>query len=100
MGKALIIAEKPSVAADIARARMQAGTIDVTTVLQAETVLLNAEDTLELVRLARFQALLNTYKALGGGWAAASEPIQDQFPGLQPTMVPGGFALPVGGNVR
>jgi NodT family efflux transporter outer membrane factor (OMF) lipoprotein len=87
-------------AADIARAQMQAGTVDVTTVLQAETTLFNAEDTLYQVRLARFQALLNLYKALGGGWTEPPGPIQDQFPGLRPGMVPGGFALPVGGNVR
>ena len=79
---------------------MQAGTVDVTTVLQAETTLFNAEDLLVQVRLARFQALLNLYKALGGGWVAPSGPIQDQFPGLRPGMVPGGIALPVGGNVR
>jgi NodT family efflux transporter outer membrane factor (OMF) lipoprotein len=87
-------------AANIARAQMQAGTADVTTVLQAETTLFNAADTLAQVRLARFQALLNLYKALGGGWIAPSGPIEDQFPGLRPGLVPGGFALPVGGNVQ
>ncbi len=87
-------------AADIARAQMQAGTVDVTTVLQAETTLFTAQDTLYQVRLARFQALLSLYKALGGGWVAPTGPIQDQFPGLQPGIVPGGFAVPIGGNVR
>jgi len=87
-------------AADIARAQMQAGTVDVTTVLQAETTLFTAQDTLYQVRLARFQALLSVYKALGGGWMQPAGPIQDQFPGLQPGMVPGGFAVPIGGNVR
>jgi multidrug efflux system outer membrane protein len=87
-------------AADIARAQMQAGTVDVTTVLQAETTLFTAQDTLYQVRLARFQALLSLYKALGGGWVAPTGPIQDQFPGLQPGTVPGGFAVPIGGNVR
>ena len=87
-------------AANIARAQMQAGTVDVTTVLQAETTLFNAEDLLAQVRLARFQALLNLYKALGGGWIAPNGPIQDQFPGLRPGLVPGGLALPVGGNVQ
>jgi NodT family efflux transporter outer membrane factor (OMF) lipoprotein len=87
-------------AADIARAQMQAGTVDVTTVLTAETTLFSAEDTLYQVRLARFQALLNLYKALGGGWTEPPGPVQDQFPGLRPGMVPGGFALPVGGNVQ
>jgi multidrug efflux system outer membrane protein len=87
-------------AATIARAQMAAGTVDVTTVLTAETTLLNDEDTLEQVRLARFQALLNLYKALGGGWVQPAGPIQDQFPGLHPELVPGGVALPVGGNVE
>ncbi len=87
-------------AADIARAQMQAGTVDITTVLQAETTLFTAEDTLYQVRLARFQALLDLYKALGGGWIEPPGPIQDQFPGLRPGMIPGGFALPVGGNIQ
>ncbi|HME27741.1 MAG TPA: efflux transporter outer membrane subunit [Acetobacteraceae bacterium] len=87
-------------AADIARAQMQAGTVDVTTVLQVETTLFSAADTLAQVRLARFQALLSLYKALGGGWIAPSGPIEDQFPGLRPGLIPGGIALPVGGNVQ
>lgn len=87
-------------AADIARAQMQAGTVDVTTVLQAETTLFSAQDLLAQVRLTRFQALLDLYKALGGGWTLPPGPIEDQFPGLKPGIVPGGIALPVGGNVR
>ena len=87
-------------AADIARAQMLAGTVDITTVLQAETTLFNDQDILAQVRLARFQALLNLYKALGGGWVAPSGPIPEQFPGLEPGTLPGGVALPVGGNVR
>jgi len=87
-------------AADIARAQMRAGTVDVTTVLQAEITLFNDQDNLAQIRLARFQALLNLYKALGGGWVAPEEPIQQQFPGLQPATLPGGVALPVGGNLQ
>ena len=87
-------------AADIARAQLAAGTVDITTVLTAETTLFNDEDTLAQVRLARFQALLNLYKAMGGGWTQPAGPINDQFPGLEPGILPGGIALPVGGNVR
>lgn len=87
-------------AADIARAQMQAGTVDITTVLTAEATLFTAEDTLAQVRLARVQALLSLYKALGGGWAEPAAPLQDQFPGLSPGIVPGTIALPVGGNAR
>ena len=58
-------------AADIARAQLLAGTIDLIAVLNAQTTLFNNLDTLAQVRLARFQALLALYKALGGGWSAA-----------------------------
>ncbi len=58
-------------AADIARAQLLAGTIDLIAVLNAQTTLFNNLDTLAQVRLARFQALLALYKALGGGWSAS-----------------------------
>lgn len=86
--------------ADIARAQMAAGTVDVTTVLTAETTLFTDLDTLAQVRLARFQALLGVYKALGGGWRQPEGAVTEQFPGLSPGRVAGGVALPVGGNVR
>jgi NodT family efflux transporter outer membrane factor (OMF) lipoprotein len=57
-------------AATIARAQVAAGTVDLTTVLTAEQTQYADEDTLAQVRLARFQALVNLYKALGGGWTA------------------------------
>jgi len=87
-------------ALNIARAQMQAGTVDITTVLQAETTLLNDEDTLVQVRLARVQALVDLYKALGGGWVEPAGSLRQQFPGLSPGLVPGGLAPPVGENAR
>ena len=83
--------------ATIARAQMAAGTTDITTVLTTETTLLNNEDTLAQVRLARAQALLNVYKALGGGWQRAGNEVH---PGLSPGMLGGAVALPVGENIR
>lgn len=56
-------------AADIARAQVLAGTSDIVTALQAQSTLFNDLDTLAQVRLARFQALVALYKALGGGWS-------------------------------
>ena len=82
-------------AAMIARQQMLAGTADVTAVLTAEAALFTAEDTLVQVRLARVQALLNLYKALGGGWKSSDA---EKFPGLSPGMLEGGVALPIGGN--
>jgi NodT family efflux transporter outer membrane factor (OMF) lipoprotein len=58
-------------AADIARAQLLAGTIDIVTTLQAETTLFTDLDLLAQVRLARFTALVNLYQALGGGWTAS-----------------------------
>jgi NodT family efflux transporter outer membrane factor (OMF) lipoprotein len=58
-------------AADIARAQLLAGTVDLVTALQAQTSLFSDLDGLAQVRLARFQALLSLYKALGGGWSAS-----------------------------
>lgn len=57
--------------------RLREGTIDITTVLEAERTLFSAEDTLVNVRLARLQAAVSLITALGGGWskdAPATEP--------------------------
>ncbi len=95
--QAVAIAQR---AADIARAQVAAGTVDITTVLTAQTTLYTDEDNLAQVRLAHFQALLNLYKALGGGWSQPAGPIPDQFPGLSPGRILGGVALPVGDNLK
>jgi len=87
-------------AATIARAQMVVGTVDITTVLNAETTLFNDEDTLAQVRLARYLALLSLYKALGGGWVQPAGAITAQFPGLSPGVAAGAVALPVGENIR
>ena len=55
-------------AADIARAPLGAGVVDITTVLNTQTTLFTDENALAQARLAHFQALINLYKALGGGW--------------------------------
>jgi NodT family efflux transporter outer membrane factor (OMF) lipoprotein len=55
--------------ADIARAQLQAGTVDIVTVLNTQTTLFGDQDTLAQVRIARFTALVSLYKALGGGWS-------------------------------
>jgi len=55
-------------AANIAREQVRAGTSDLIQALQAQATLFNDQDLLAQVRLARFQALLALYKAVGGGW--------------------------------
>ena len=57
-------------AADIARAQVLAGTLDIVTALQTQTSLFNDLDLLAQARLARVQALVNLYQALGGGWTS------------------------------
>ena len=56
--------------ADIAAAQLEAGTIDIIVELNTQATLFTDLDLLAQIRLARFQALLNLYKALGGGWAS------------------------------
>jgi multidrug efflux system outer membrane protein len=63
--QAVAVAQRAS---DIARAQLGAGTVDITTVLNTQTTLFTDQNTFVQVRLAHFQALINLYKALGGGW--------------------------------
>jgi len=53
---------------DISVAQLRAGTIDLVTVLTAQTALFSAEDALVSARLAQLQAEVSLYRALGGGW--------------------------------
>ncbi|MEO8715204.1 MAG: efflux transporter outer membrane subunit [Acetobacteraceae bacterium] len=83
-----------------ARAQIAAGTADVTTLLVTETTLFNDEDALVQIQLARVLALLNLYKALGGGWVTPAGSIERTFPGLDPGILKGGLALPFPGIVE
>ncbi len=53
---------------DISEQRLREGTIDLVTVLQTQQTLFSAEDLLVQARLARMQAVVSLYQALGGGW--------------------------------
>lgn len=52
----------------IAESRLREGTVDLTTVLITQQALFNAQDNEVVVRLARLQAVLSLYQALGGSW--------------------------------
>jgi NodT family efflux transporter outer membrane factor (OMF) lipoprotein len=54
---------------DISEQRLREGTIDLITVLQTQQSLFTAQDSLVQARLARLQAVVSLYQALGGGWA-------------------------------
>jgi multidrug efflux system outer membrane protein len=52
----------------VARAQLNAGTINVLTLLNTENALFTAKITLAEVRSARLQAIVSLFNALGGGW--------------------------------
>jgi NodT family efflux transporter outer membrane factor (OMF) lipoprotein len=52
----------------IAEAQLQAGTIDLVTLLVTQQALFSARTTLVQARLARLQAAVGLFRALGGGW--------------------------------
>ena len=53
---------------DYSQLQMQAGTTNVLTMLNTETALFTAQDTLVQVKYQHLQALVDLYRALGGGW--------------------------------
>ena len=66
---------------DIAQAQLKEGAVDIVTVLNTQLTLFTAQDNLVTARLARFQALVSMFEALGGGWAGSGR-------------APGGAPLP------
>jgi outer membrane protein TolC len=58
---------------DIAMAQLRSGTINVLTALNTETALFSARNTLVQVKLARLNASVSLFKALGGGWSKSGD---------------------------
>ena len=56
------------VAFDIVTARYQEGAVDYLTLLDAQRTLYQARDSLGQIKLARLQAVVDLFQALGGGW--------------------------------
>jgi outer membrane protein TolC len=65
-----VAASSAAEALRIAEAQYKAGSVDFLTVLSAQQSLYTAQDQLAQVRLARLQALVGLFRALGGGWQA------------------------------
>ena len=66
----------------ISELQYREGVADLLTVLNTEQMLFSAQDTLAQIRLARLQAVVGLYRALGGGWsfdAASQEPTRNTF---------------------
>jgi len=55
----------------ISELQYREGTIDILSLLQAQQSLFNAQDTLVQTKLARLDANVSLYMALGGGWSQA-----------------------------
>ena len=53
---------------EFAQAQMQAGTVNILTVLNTENALFSAQDVLVQVEYSHLQALIDLFTALGGGW--------------------------------
>lgn len=53
---------------DLTQQQFQQGIVDITSVLNTERSLYSAEDALAQAQLARLQASVSLYAALGGGW--------------------------------
>jgi len=78
------VVESSRRAFDLSETRLREGTIDLITLLNTQQTLFQALDTLVTVRLARFQAIVSLYQALGGGWPATPEElsvgVRDKLP--------------------
>ncbi len=53
---------------NLSEQQLRAGTVNLVTLLQVGQTLFQAEDALAQTRLARLQAIVSLYQALGGGW--------------------------------
>jgi NodT family efflux transporter outer membrane factor (OMF) lipoprotein len=67
------VVESSRRAFDLSETRLREGTIDLVTLVTTQTTLFQAQDLLAQVRLARFQATVSLFQALGGGWPAAPD---------------------------
>ena len=68
----------------IAELQYREGVTDLLNVLQTQQTLFSAQDQLVQIRLARLQAGVSLYRALGGGWTVATDPNAPPSVGFRP----------------
>ncbi|HUO88271.1 MAG TPA: efflux transporter outer membrane subunit [Rhizomicrobium sp.] len=68
----------------ISELQYREGVTDLLTVLQTQQTLFNAQDQLVQIRLARLQAGVSLYRALGGGWTIDTDPNAPPESGFSP----------------
>jgi multidrug efflux system outer membrane protein len=71
----------------ISEIQYREGVADLLAVLQSQQTLFTAQDTLIQIKLARAQADVGLYKALGGGWSEVDKNVTQHIP-AQTTPVP------------
>jgi NodT family efflux transporter outer membrane factor (OMF) lipoprotein len=54
---------------NLSEQQLRVGTVNLITLLQVQQTLFQAQDALALAQLARLQAIVSLYQALGGGWS-------------------------------
>jgi outer membrane protein, multidrug efflux system len=65
----------------ISELQYREGIVDITTVIQTQQTLFTAQDTLAQAKLARAQAVIGLYQALGGGWSENPNDSTQALPG-------------------
>jgi NodT family efflux transporter outer membrane factor (OMF) lipoprotein len=82
----------------ISEIQYREGVTDLLTVLTAQQTLFNAQDQLVQIKLARIQADVGLYRALGGGWSEADELATQALPAtttpVTPSSEPGPHTVP------
>ena len=82
-----LVSEEETNAAEayrIAELQYREGVTDLLNVLQTQQTLFNAQDQLVQIRLARLEAGVSLYRALGGGWTVATDPNAAPDAGFSP----------------
>jgi outer membrane protein, multidrug efflux system len=72
---------------DISYQRLQQGTLDMVTLTQVQQTLFTAQDLLAQIRLARLQAIVQLYQALGGGWSPPERAVPPSAAPAEPPLV-------------
>ncbi len=62
---------------ELSESQLSAGAIDLTTMLNVQRNLFEAQDSLAQIRLSRFDAIVSLYLALGGGWRPGPVPTSE-----------------------
>lgn len=80
--------QQAELATRVARAQLNAGTTDITTLITAQQTQLTDENTLVSVRLAHIEAAVALSQALGGGWQQTAPETAQPVPAINPSIIP------------